>query len=117
MIKPIISTVFAIAIPLATAVPIGAQELLPVGQAARALADGRAWSAVTPDGRKTKMTFNADGTGSFEGPITMTTRWAVRGQEICIDLSVAGSRCLRFRRTPDGLQAYQGQQPDLRLSR
>ncbi|MGY6249843.1 hypothetical protein ACXIUS_20215 [Bosea thiooxidans] len=65
--------------PIAAATPIGAQEFLPAAQAVKLLADGRPWATVTPEGRQARLTFNPDGTGSFEGPITMSTSWSVKG--------------------------------------
>ena len=102
--------------PIATATPIMAQEFLPAGQAAKLLSDGRPWAAAK-DGRNARLTFNPDGTGSFEGPVTMPTSWSVKGQEICIDLSFAGTPCLRFRKIAGGLLGYKGSAEDLRLTR
>ena len=86
-------------------------------QAVHVLADGQPWSVATADGKRANMTFNKDGTGSFEGPITLSTSWEIKGQEICVNLRIAGVKCLRFRRVVSGLEAYQGSTLDLRLSR
>ncbi len=105
---------------LVTAVPatgFAAQDYLPPSQAARMLADGQPWNAELPDGKKARLTFNADGTGSFEGPITISTSWAIKGDNLCVNLRIAGTRCLRFRQVTGGFQAYQGEAADLRLTR
>lgn len=94
-----------------------AAEFLSPTQAVQVLADGRPWSATTADGKRANMVFNKDGTGSFEGPITLSTSWEIKGQEICVNLRIAGVKCLRFRRVVSGLEAYQGPTLDLRLSR
>lgn len=95
----------------------GATEFLSPTQAVQVLTDGRPWSATTADGKRANMTFNKDGTGSFEGPITLSTSWEIKGQEICVNLRIAAAKCLRFRRVAGGLEGYQGPILDLRLSR
>lgn len=92
-------------------------EFLPPAQAARLLIEGQTWSALTSSNREAKVTFNKDGTGRFEGPMTLTTSWEIKGQEICLSISIVGTKCLRFRQTSRGLDGYVGQTLDLRLSR
>jgi hypothetical protein len=110
------SRLAALLAPIAIATPIVAQEFLPVEQAAKLLSDSRPWAAVK-DGRNARLTFAPDGTGSFEGPVTMPISWSVKGQEICMELRFAGAPCLRFRRIAGGLLGYSGKAEDLRLTR
>lgn len=110
------SRVAALLVPIAIATPIVAQEFLPAEQAAKLLSDGRPWAAVK-DGHDARLTFQPDGTGSFEGPVTMPISWSVKGQEICMELRFAGAPCLRFRKIAGGLLGYRGKAEDLRLTR
>jgi hypothetical protein len=111
---PVLTSLLA---PIAAAAPTSAQEFLPTAQAVQLLADGRPWTAVNAEGRRARVTFKSDGTGAFEGPVNMAIGWSVKGHDICLDLRFAGVRCLRFRQVAGGLQGFQGQTADLRLSR
>ena len=95
------------------------QSFLPPAQVAEILADGRSWSGVMQDGRQVTITLNRDGTGSFRGPMPMvlSATWAIRGEDFCIRLRMAGLRCLRFRRVTGGLEGWRGDEPFMRLSR
>lgn len=106
-----------VAILLTTTPPLQAEEFMSAVQAARFLADGRPWTATLPEGKTARLTFNPDGTGSFEGPVTLSSGWSVKGSQFCVDMSFAGKRCLRFKPIKNGLQAYQGDTADLRLTR
>lgn len=94
-----------------------ADPFLPPADAARLLADGRPWNGVRADGDHVRLTLSADGTGRFEGPMTRAMTWAVQGDAVCIRIGFPlGTKCLRFRRAGAGLQAFDGDTPDLLLS-
>ena len=94
------------------------QAYLPAQKAATILADGVPWSADAPDGKSLKFTLKKDGTGSIRGPMpfTLSITWAVKGDAMCISGKM-GTRCLRFREVPGGLQGWDGDKPDLKFSR
>lgn len=98
-------------------VPATAQSFMPLHEATRAVADGKPWSVTTSEGRQAKMTLNSDGSGKFEGPITMTITWQINGEEMCLNLKMAGTKCLRFRAIKGGYQGFQGQAVDLTFVR
>ena len=93
------------------------REFLRPAQAAKMLADSRPWAATRMDGREAKITFNPDGTGMFDGPMTLTTKWTIKGEDICITMSVMGVKCHRFARVSGGLDAYTDGAVELRLRR
>lgn len=93
------------------------REFLRPAQAAKMLADSRAWAATGPDGREAKIIFNPDGTGSFEEPMTMSTTWTIKGEDICISMRVIGVKCHRFAKVARGLDAYTEGAVELRLRR
>lgn len=92
------------------------QDYLPPQKAAEAVADGVPWSAVAPNGRNFKLTLNKDGTGSVKGPFTLSVTWVVKGEELCLSGTMM-AKCLRFREIPGGLQSWNGDKPDLKLTR
>jgi hypothetical protein len=94
------------------------QAYLPAEKAAAILADGLPWLANAPDGKTLKVTLNKDGTGSIRGPMpfTLSLTWSIKGDTMCI-LGKMGTRCLRFREAPGGLQGWDGDKPDLKFSR
>ena len=95
-----------------------AEPFLPGPEAARLLADGKPWDGVRADGDHVRLTLDAGGTGRFEGPITRSVTWSIQGDTICIRIGFPlGAKCLRFRRAAKGLQSYEGDAPDLLLSR
>jgi len=93
------------------------REFLRPAQAAKMLADSRPWAAKGGDGREAKITFNPDGTGTFEGPMTLSTKWAIKGEDICITMSVIGVKCHRFAKVAGGLDAYTDGAVELRFRR
>lgn len=97
---------------------IADQAYLPPQQTASILADGTPWSASAPNGRTFKLTLNKDGTGSISGalPIAMSTNWAIKGEAFCLSNTMM-SKCLRYSKIPGGLQGWDGNKPDLKLSR
>ncbi|KAA3450319.1 hypothetical protein C7I87_11805 [Mesorhizobium sp. SARCC-RB16n] len=105
---------------LASGASFAAQEqaFLAPQKAAAILADGSPWSADTPDGKTLKFTLKKDGTGSIRGPMpfTLSITWTVRGDAMCITGKM-GTKCLRFRDVPRGLQGWDGDKPDLKFSR
>jgi hypothetical protein len=94
------------------------QAYLAPQKAAAILADGQPWSANAPDGKSLKITLNKDGTGSVRGPMpfTLSLTWSVKNDTMCI-LGKMGTKCLRFREVPGGLQSWDGEKPDLKFSR
>lgn len=93
------------------------QGFLAPSQAVKVLMDGHPWLAEATNRPRAKMTLNADGTGLFEGPGTFPMSWEIKGQDICLNLRIAGVRCLRFRQVAGGFEGYMGQTLDLKLSR
>jgi hypothetical protein len=93
------------------------REFLRPAQAARILADSRPWAATRPNGREGKITFNPDGTGTFEGPVTLWTKWEIKGDDICVTMSVVGVKCRRFAKVSGGLDGYTDGAVDLQLRR
>lgn len=94
-----------------------AEDILAPAAAVAALADGKPWLARPQDGPSARLTLNPGGTGSFEGPISVTAHWAVRGREICITIGPMGEKCLQFRRVEGGFQGLSAGRPDLVLLR
>jgi len=94
------------------------QDYLPPQSVTAILADGAPWSAASPNGRTFKLTLNKDGTGSIRGPLlfTLSATWTVKGNAMCLS-STMMSKCLRFREIPGGFQSWDGDKPDLKLSR
>jgi hypothetical protein len=86
-------------------------------EAVKAIVDGRPWSAVPAGGPSAKITLKKDGTGTFEGPLTLSINWEVRGQEFCLILGFPGTKCVRFQRVENGFEGYAGGKLDLTLSR
>jgi hypothetical protein len=98
--------------------PLGADDgYLPVAAVVARLTDGQPWAALTPEGRRAEITLLPDGTGRFRGPLTLSVAWRVAGENLCLDISIAGTKCLRFRAIESGLQAYADGKPDLALTR
>ncbi|EJL52516.1 hypothetical protein PMI09_03824 [Rhizobium sp. CF122] len=94
------------------------QAFLSSPKAAEILADGAPWSALAPDGKTLEFILKKDGTGSIRGPLpfTLSITWTVKDDAMCISGKM-GTRCLRFREAPGGLQGWDGDKPDLRFSR
>jgi hypothetical protein len=93
------------------------REFLRPAQAARILADSRPWIATRSDGHGGKMTYNPDGTGTFDGPMTLSTTWTIKGEDICMNMRFVGVICHRFARVSGGLDGYLDGAVDLRLRR
>ncbi|MDH2401851.1 hypothetical protein QCM77_18070 [Bradyrhizobium sp. SSUT18] len=93
------------------------REFLRPAQAARILADSRPWAAMREGGRQARVTFNPDGTGTFEGPMTVSANWAINGEDICITITIIGVKCHRFVKVAGGLDAYTDGAVELRLRR
>ena len=106
-----------LAAALLVAPPADAQTVMAPAEAARILADGQPWSVTTSEGRKARMTLNRDGSGTFEGPITMGISWQIKAEDLCIDLKRAGNKCMRFRPTSGGYEGYRGAALDLTFTR
>ncbi|MFS8056741.1 hypothetical protein QD357_28585 [Rhizobium sp. BR 317] len=94
------------------------QAYLAAQKAAAILADGAPWTADAPDGKTLKVILNKDGSGSIRGPLpfALSVTWTVRADAMCLSGKM-GTKCLRFREVPGGLQAWDGDQPDLKFSR
>ena len=108
---------FFISILVLTTLPLFAANFLTPAQALEAVIDDKAWSVVTSDGKRAQLTLRKDGSGRFEGPITVNASWEVKGEEICVRLSLAGTKCLRFSPAPRGFEAWQAGKLDLTLTR
>lgn len=108
---------FFVAILLLTTLPLFAASFLTPAQALEAVIDDKPWSVVTSDGKRAQLTLRKDGGGRFEGPITVSAAWEVKGEEICVRLSLAGTKCLRFSPAPGGYEAWQAGKLDLTLTR
>ena len=104
---------------LLTTVPVAAQtpEYLPAATAVKAIMDGRPWNGLSSEGRRAKITFNRDGTGTFDGPITMSLSWEIKRDDVCIRVSFVENKCVRFRPIARGFQAYVGSKLDMTFTR
>ena len=49
--------------------------------------------------------------------MTLSTKWAVKGDDICITMNVIGVKCHRFAKVSGGRDAYTDGAVDLRLRR
>jgi len=63
------------------------------------------------------MTFNPDGTGTFDGPMTLSTTWTIKGEDICVTMKIVGVICHRYAKASGGLDGYLDGEVDLRLRR
>ncbi|MDD1520769.1 MULTISPECIES: hypothetical protein [Bradyrhizobium] len=107
----------AVRILIATPALAQGQPYLPAQKAAGILADGTPWSADAPNGRSFKLTLNKDGTGSVRATLfTQSVSWTIKGDAMCLSGTMM-SKCLRFREIPGGFQAWEGDKPDLKISR
>lgn len=93
-----------------------AGEFLAPTEAVKVIIDGKPWSALSGEGRSATITLNRDGTGTLQGPITLSISWEVKGHDVCLNLKV-DLLCLRFRPIAGGYAGYKGQKLDLTLSR
>jgi len=102
---------------LAATPALAAERYLPVQKASAVVADGVSWSANAPNGRNFKLTLNKDGTGNVQGTmISQSVTWSVKGDAMCLSGTMM-SKCLRFQEVAGGLQAWEGDKPDLKLTR
>lgn len=90
---------------------------LPAADAVRRVMDGKPWNGLTSNGRNARITLNKDGSGTFEGPITMSISWERKGEDICLNLRMAGTKCLRFVAIANGYEAYNAGKLDLTFTR
>lgn len=108
------------AVAILVSIPAFAAEgraYLPPQKASAILADGVPWSAEAPNGRTFKLTLNKDGTGSIRALLlTLSATWTVKGEAMCISNAMM-SKCLRFTEIAGGLQGWDGNKPDLKVSR
>lgn len=104
---------------LLTTSPAAAQapEFLSPNDAVKLIMDGRPWNSVRADGRKAKITLNRDGTGTAEGPITFSISWEIKQEDICINLRMAGIKCVRFRPVAGGYQSFSAGNLDATFTR
>lgn len=110
--------IFAAAVAVALTGGEAADPSLPAAEAVRVLADGKPWNGTRSDGDHVQLTFNPDGTGRFQGPVTRPITWKAGPEEICIQLGFPmGDKCLRFRRRGATLQAFLGDDLDMTFSR
>jgi hypothetical protein len=92
-------------------------QFISAPDAIKVVMDGCPWNGLTADGRKARITLNKDGTGTFEGPITMSISWELKKDDICLNLKIAGTKCLRFRPIAGGYEAYNAGKLDLTFTR
>lgn len=83
------------------------------------IADGQPWTGLVADGKRATITLNKDGTGSLKGPMPMalSIAWQIKGPDVCLDISIAGTKCLRFRQVAGGFEGWAGNAVDMKLSR
>lgn len=108
----------AAAVAILASIPaLAAERYLPAQKAAAMIADGAPWSADAPSGRSFKLTLKKDGTGSIQAALfTQSVTWLVKGDAICLSGAMM-SKCLRFQEVARGLQGWEGDKPDLKLTR
>ncbi|OCK55422.1 hypothetical protein [Bradyrhizobium sp. LMTR 3] len=106
------------AVAVLAAIPaLAAERFLPAQKATAMIADGAPWSANAPNGRSFKLTLNKDGTGGVQGTLfSQSVTWSVKGDAMCLSGTMM-SKCLRFQEVAGGFQAWEGDKPDLKLSR
>ncbi len=92
-------------------------DFLTTDAAITRIVDGKPWTAVAADGVRAKLTLFPDGTGTFEGPLTMSAAWYAEAGTFCVRIRMAGTKCLRFRQVGGKLEGYAGSTLDLTLSR
>ncbi len=92
-------------------------QYLPTAEVVRQVMDGRPWNGLSASGRQARITLNKDGSGTFEGPMTMSISWTIKQNDICLNLGFAGTKCLRFVAIPKGYQAYNEGKVDLTFTR
>lgn len=99
--------------------PALAQQFLRPADAVRLIMDGRPWSAQASDGKTLKITLNRDGTGSAQGPMpfALSVSWEVKGEDVCLHIGPAGTKCVRFRQVAGGFEGFAGGRLDLTLQR
>ncbi|MBB3612652.1 hypothetical protein [Rhizobium sp. BK602] len=117
-IHPTFAVLAAAILAASPALATEGQAYLAPQKAAAILADGDPWSADAPDGKTLKVTLNKDGTGSIRGPMpfALSVSWVIKGDTMCLSGKM-GTKCLRFREIAGGLQAWDGDKPDLKFSR
>jgi len=116
-IHPGLAAAVAVQILAATPALAQGQPYMPIQKAVSMLADGAPWSADSPNGRSFKLTLNKDGSGSVSATLfTQSVTWSIKGDAMCLSGTMM-SKCLRFREIPRGLQAWEGDKPDLKISR
>lgn len=112
--------VAALVATLVSAPALAAAEpsYLPSQRAAEILVDGGVWSAHAPNGRTFDLTLDRDGTGKIRGPMpfALSVKWTVKQDALCISGTMM-SKCLRFQEITGGLQGWNGDKADLRLTR
>ncbi len=88
-------------------------------QVAKSLIDGRPWKVSSADGNSGSLTLNPDGTGSMKGPMpwALSSSWEIKGREICISVSIGGTKCLLFRQVAGGFEGWRNNKVDIKLSR
>jgi hypothetical protein len=111
------SMIFATLAILLSASSVQSAEFLAPRQALKVLADGQPWAAQTANGPSATITLNKDGTGTFQGPFTLGISWEVQGDNVCLNLSIAGQKCVRFVAIDGGFDGYVDNKVDIRLTR
>lgn len=83
------------------------------------VADGAAWTTVSPTGGSISITFRPDGTGSVgSGLFSRRLRWQGEGDRLCLSgLPGAASGCMVLTETENGFLGRRDDGTELRLWR
>lgn len=113
-----LSATLALSLLLATTAHASGPKFLPVADAVKAVADGKPWTGNRAGRETVRITINADKTFVFEGPITISDEWSLRGEALCLHMGLLlGDKCLRFEPIDKGFQAYEDGTPAFTLTR
>jgi hypothetical protein len=98
----------------------GASEVtfLTAPEATKSVADGKAWTGKRKGGETVRITINPDKTFVFDGPMTISDTWFLRGDELCLRMGLfLGDKCLRFAPNAGGFDAYEDEEFVFALTR
>jgi hypothetical protein len=71
------------------------------------LADGKAWTMQTPEGKNVQVTFLPDGTGKMKaGFMGMGLKWREDGNLFCMKPGFMKERCSEMRAVQGGYDTY-----------
>jgi hypothetical protein len=82
------------------------------------IADGKPWNAAKSDGTTMQLIFNPAGEGKFmRGSMSMTLKWKVTGDVMCISPSMGPKRCMTLVPVPGGYDGMTNGKLELLLRR